>query len=88
MSLLTSALNNHININQNMTMNLSSVFFSLETTYLESLADKLIEYGENAYVRIRSKFNTNSTTSTTVSLHVCFVSLFQSFYLNHFFSSR
>ncbi|CAF1261744.1 unnamed protein product [Adineta steineri] len=62
-SLLTSALNIHLNIDQNMTLNSSSIFFSLQTISSESLADKLIEYTENAYIRIPSTFNTNTTVS-------------------------
>jgi hypothetical protein len=41
MSLLTSALNIHLNIGQNMTMNTPSVFMSLETSLMLSLSNKL-----------------------------------------------
>ena len=69
--MLTSALNIHLNIGQNLTMNSPSVFMSLETTSFESLSNKLIEQIENAQIHIPSNLNSNSTNNGTISLQVC-----------------
>ena len=52
--LLTSILNIHLNIHQNMTINSSSVFMSLEKILFESLSNKLIKQNENAQIQIPS----------------------------------
>ena len=58
-SLLTSALNIHLNIGQNLTMNTSSIFMSLETISIESLSNKFIQPIGNAQIHIPSNFNSN-----------------------------
>ena len=79
MSLLTSALNFHLNTGQNLTMNTSSVFVSLEPTSIESLSNKLIQQVGNASIQIPSKFELNSTNNTSLSLRV---SIFHSSYIS------
>ncbi len=79
LSLLTSALNIHLNIGQNLIMNTSSVFLSLETTSLNSLSNKLIKQIGNAQIQMPSNFKLNSTDNTSISLRV---NLFVQ-YLNH-----
>jgi hypothetical protein len=71
-SLITAALNIHLNIGQNLTMNTSSVFMSLETISVESLSDKTIEQVGNAQIRLPSTFASNINNNQTVSLRVCF----------------
>ena len=73
-SLLTLALNNHLNIGQNITMNTSSIFMSIETFPIESLANKRLEPIRNVQITLPSTFNTNFTSNRTVSLRVCFFS--------------
>jgi hypothetical protein len=69
--LLTTALNTHINIGQNLTMNTPSVFMSLETLSVQSLSDKQIQLVGGAEIRIPS--NLNISYNTTLSLRVCFL---------------
>ena len=68
LSLLTSALNIHLNIGQNLTMNTSSVFMSLETISIESLSNKIIQQVGNAQISLPSNMNNDQT----ISLRVCF----------------
>jgi hypothetical protein len=69
-SLVTAALNIHLNIGQNMKMNSSSVLMSLEKSSFESLSNKLIEQVGNAQIHIPSDLDNNGT----VSLRVCSLS--------------
>ncbi|UJR16137.1 hypothetical protein I4U23_003048 [Adineta vaga] len=66
--LLTTALNHHLNIGQNITMNTSSVIMSIETFLIGYLANKLIEPIGNAQINLPSIFNTNLPYSQTISL--------------------
>ncbi len=70
-SLITSSLNIHLNIGQNLIMNTSSVFMSLETTSISSLTNKLIQQVGNAQIRIPSNFNLITNDDTSISLRVC-----------------
>jgi hypothetical protein len=70
MSLLTSALNIHLNIGQNLVMNTSSVFMSLETITIKSLSNKLVQQTGNAQIQIPSNFESNSTNDASISLRV------------------
>jgi hypothetical protein len=74
-SLLTSALNIHLNIDQNLQMNTSSVFMSLETIGIQSFSNKYIGQSGNAHIQIPSNFQLNSTDNTSITLRV---SLFNS----------
>ncbi len=79
-SLLTSILNIHLNINQNETINTSSVFMSLETlSSIESLQNKIIQPIGNAQINLPSNFNSTITNNQPISLQVCL-----SFYWNDF----
>jgi hypothetical protein len=69
-------LNIHLNIDQNLTMNTSSVFMSLETISIESLSNKIIQQVENAEIHLPSNLNSNMNNKQTVSLRVCFTSNF------------
>jgi hypothetical protein len=73
--LLTSALNIHLNIGQNQTINTSSVLMSLETISFESLSNKLIQQIGNAQISLPSNINSNINNEQTVSLRVCFLVL-------------
>ncbi len=77
LSLLTAALNIHLNIGQNLLMNTSSVFMSLETISLESLSNKLIRPVGNAQIQLPSNLNSNiNDNDQTISLRVCSISNF------------
>ena len=78
-SLLTSTLNIHLNVGQDIAMNTSEVFMSLETRSIESLSNKQIKQVGNAQINIPSNFKSNISNNETVSIRVCF------FYLNNFF---
>jgi hypothetical protein len=69
-SLITSALNIHLNIGQNHTMNTPSVFMSLETASISSLSNKLIQQVGNAQIHIPSQFTLSSNGSSPISVRV------------------
>ena len=75
-SLLTSTLNIHLNIGQDLVMNTSEVFMSLETRSMESLVNKEIKQVGDAGIRLPSNFNTNISSNATVSIRVCFFVFF------------
>ena len=69
-SLLTSALNIHLNLGQNSTMNTSSLFLSLETVSSHSLSNKQIHPFDHAQIQLPSKIDQyagNSVLSVRVS---------------------
>jgi hypothetical protein len=70
-SLITSALNIHLNIGQNQTINTSSVFLRIETTSIASLSNKVIQQVGDAQIRIPSSFNLSTNGSASISLRVC-----------------
>ena len=70
LSLLTTALNVHLNMGQNLTMNTSSLFMTLETISIESLAQRTVQQPGNAHIQIPSSIQFNSTKHTSVSLRV------------------
>jgi hypothetical protein len=72
LALLTAALNVHLNIGQNVTMNTSSAFMSLETVSIESLSNKVIEQVGGSQIRLPSDFNSIINTNEAVSLRVRF----------------
>ncbi len=70
LSLLTSAFNIHLNIDQNLLMNISSVFMSLETIGIQSLLNKYIGQSGNAHIQIPSNLQLNSTDNTSITVRV------------------
>ncbi len=70
LSLLTSSLNVHLNIDQNLQMKTSSVFISLQTIGIQSLSNKLIEQSTNAQIQIPSNFQLDSTDNSSITLRV------------------
>ena len=65
---LTSALNIHLNIKQNFTLNSSSIFVLLKTVSFDSLSNDTIEPLQDAKIHLPSNLNSNSTGSIRVSL--------------------
>lgn len=70
LSLLTSALNAHLNIGQNLTMSSSSMFVSLETQTLESISNKVIQQPGRGRIRIPANFTSIVPNNQTISLQV------------------
>jgi hypothetical protein len=67
-SVLTSALNIHLNIGQNSTMNTTAVFMSLETlSSIQSLSNKQIQQIGNAQIHLPIL---NMNSSGRISLRV------------------
>ncbi|CAF3751894.1 unnamed protein product, partial [Rotaria sp. Silwood1] len=67
-SLLTSSLNIHLNLGQNLFINTSETFMSLETISVESLSNRIIKQVGNAQFRIPSNFTFNKTNNFSISL--------------------
>jgi len=84
-SLITSALNIHLNIGQNSTMNTSSVFLSIETTSITSLSNKIIQQVGNAQIHIPSSFTLSTNNNTSISLRVCLINFFRKYLFSRFF---
>jgi hypothetical protein len=77
LSLLTSSLNLYLNIGQNLIMNTSEVFMSLETKSIQSLSNKQIQQVGNARISFPTYIKTNlSNNQTTISIRVSFLLLF------------
>jgi hypothetical protein len=72
-SKLTSTLNIHLNVGQNLTMNTPEVFMSLETKSMASLSNKIVKQVGDAQIRLPTNFNTNISNNSVVSIRVCFV---------------
>lgn len=70
-SLLTCSLNIHLNLDQNIIINTSQVFLSLETILIESIQNKIIKQIENALFEIPSNFTSNITNHSSIKLRVC-----------------
>jgi hypothetical protein len=77
-SLLTSSLNIHLNIGQNMIINTSQVFMSLETTAIESLSNKLLKLVGNGQIQLPKDFNSNIINNRRISIRVSLVFFFVS----------
>jgi len=75
-SLLSSSLNIHLNIGQDIIMNTSQVFMSLETQSFESLSNKLVKQVGNGQIEFPSSFNANISNNPTISIRVCLLSFF------------
>jgi hypothetical protein len=71
-SLLSSSLNIHLNIGQNMIINTSQVFMSLETTSIESLSNKLLKQVGNGQIQLPEDLNSNIINNVRISIRVSF----------------
>ncbi|CAF1390512.1 unnamed protein product, partial [Adineta ricciae] len=67
-SLVTAALNVHLNLGQTSLVNTSQTFMSLETTSIESLANKTIKQLSSAAFYLPSNFTLNTTSTSSISL--------------------
>jgi hypothetical protein len=57
--LLTSSLNIHLNLEQNLILNTSEVFLSLETISIQSLSNKTVKQVGNGQIYFPEIFNGN-----------------------------
>jgi hypothetical protein len=73
-SLLTLSLNIQLNIGQELIINTSDVFLSLEAIKINSLSNKQIG---NAQISIPIYFNSSLAKNTTVLIRVCYLFLIQ-----------
>ena len=82
-SLVTSALNVHLNLGQNSLVNTSQTFMSLETTSVKSLTNKTIKQLSSAAFYLPSNFTLNTTDTSSISLRVSMMNsiTFVSFHL-------
>ena len=70
-SLLTDALNIHLNIGQNTTMNTAASFQALGKVSMASLANRRLPQVAGGRVQLPSTLHSNQTDSAAVSFRVC-----------------
>ncbi|CAF3980133.1 unnamed protein product [Rotaria sp. Silwood2] len=68
MELLTSSLNIHLNLGQNLLINTSETFMSLETISVESLSNRIVKQVGNAQFRIPSNLTFDKIDNFSISL--------------------
>jgi hypothetical protein len=71
-SLLTSSLNIQLNIDQNLIINTSSIYMSLQKVSIGSLSNKIIQQVQNSQIYLPSNFNSNIDNTQILSIRVCF----------------
>ena len=69
-SSITAALRIHLNVGQNLIMNVSSAFVSMETASVESLPNRVIEQVGGAQIRMPANFTMTVPIKRSVSLRV------------------
>ncbi|CAF1362531.1 unnamed protein product [Adineta ricciae] len=65
-TLLTSSLNIHLNLQQNFQISTRQVFMSLETKFSQSLSNQLFKQLENAQIQLPENFKMNQTNYSKV----------------------
>ena len=74
--MVTDALLVHLNVEQHVIINASSVLVSLNKTTVEGLSSRIIVLNSNAHIRLPPELNLNVTSNDTVALRVrCLLSL-------------
>ena len=71
LSLLSSALNTHLNIGQKSIINTPNVYMSMETISMNKLSNKNIQQVGSAQIQLPSQFNSSLNNNSTLSLRVC-----------------
>ena len=74
-SLLTSALNLHLNLGQQYLIDTPQVFMSLERIYAKCLYNKTLKLVEDAQISILMNLSSNLNPNQLISLRVCFLFL-------------
>ena len=70
MTMVTDALLVHLNVEQHVIINSSSVLLSLNKTTVERLSSRIIALNGNAHIRLPSELSLNTTSNATVALRV------------------
>ena len=66
----------HLNVGQNITINTSSVFMSIEKLTIQALPRRTIRQSENAHIQLPHTIHINVTDGSSISLRVrCISSL-------------
>ena len=72
LSLLTNALKIHLNVGQNMTINTSSIFMSLESLTIPALSRKTVHQPESGRIQLPPSIRVGSNNDTSILLRVRF----------------
>ena len=70
LDLLTDALHIHLNVGQNMTMDTSTLFMSLETVTAQSLSTRTLRQSGQAHIQLPSTLQLTPSNQATLSLRV------------------
>jgi hypothetical protein len=79
-SMLTNALSIHLNIEQSILINTSSIIVFLKKMTIDSLSNQIIQLNDNTQIFLPKDLNFNLTTNSTILLQVRHI-----FTLNIFF---
>ena len=71
LSLLSSAMDIHLNIGQKSIINTANAYMSTETISADGLLNKNIQQVANAQIQLPSQFNSNLSRDSPLSLRVC-----------------
>ena len=66
----------HLNVGQNMTINTSSIFMSLETLTMSALSRKTVHQTESARIQLPPTIAVGSPDHSSISLRVSFFPIF------------
>ena len=72
LDLLSSALKIHLNVGQNMTMNTSSLFMSMETVTVKALSTRTVYQSGGARIQMPPTLRLDANNQTSISLRVRF----------------
>lgn len=73
MESITVILNTHLNLAQNMIVNTTTVFVSLETVLVSSLSNKVITPFNGVHIHVPAIFISNISKDQSVSLRVSYI---------------
>jgi hypothetical protein len=68
--MLTNALNIHLNIEQSMIINTSSIIMFLKKMTTDTLSNQIIQLNDNTQIFFPKNLNLNLTTNSTILLRV------------------
>lgn len=69
-SILSRILSMHLNINQSLIFNTSSVIMSLQRVEINTLSNRTIQLNDNAQIKLPSTMNLNIDNSSSVVIRV------------------
>jgi hypothetical protein len=68
--MLTNALSIHLNIEQSMIINTSSIIMFLKKMTIDTLSNQIIQLNDNTQIFFPNNLNLNLTTNSTILLRV------------------